>query len=318
MSRMIWKGAISFGLVHVPVGLYPASQDSGVDFDWLDRRTMDPVGYRRVNKRTGKEIDKGDIVKGIKQPDGDYVVLSDDEIKAAYPRTTQTIEIEAFVKAGEIPFVYLDRPYYLEPADKSAKVYALLREAMAADGVVGVARVVMHTKEHLAALIPSGPALILHTLRWAADVRDVRDLDLPAAGRKGAALKEGELRMAQQLVAGMTVPWDPSKYADEFSGAIHRLVRQRIEDGKTMQVTPLEETGPAPSNVVDLTELLRQSLGARKGGAATKGTRGAAANDEAPRKKVARKTATKKAPARSASKSTTRSATRSTPQKRAA
>ena len=100
MPRAIWKGAITFGLVHVPVALYPASQEDDIDFDWLDKRTMDPVGYKRINKRTGKEIDKDDIVKGVKQEDGDYVVLSDDEIRAAYPKTTQTIEIEAFVQAA--------------------------------------------------------------------------------------------------------------------------------------------------------------------------------------------------------------------------
>ena len=108
MPRVIWKGAISFGLVHVPVALYPASQSTGIDFDWLDKRTMDPVGYKRVNKRTGKEIDKENIVKGIKQEDGEYVVLSEDEIKAAYPKSTQTIEIEAFVSATEIPFTFLE------------------------------------------------------------------------------------------------------------------------------------------------------------------------------------------------------------------
>ena len=154
MPRMIWKGAISFGLVHVPVALYPASQEIGIDFDWLDKRSMDPVGYKRVNKRTGKEIERDDIVKGIKQDDGDYVVLSEDEIKAAYPISTQTIEIETFVPANEIPFTYLEKPYYLAPLGKGEKVYALLRDAMESAGVIGIARVVMHTKERLAALIP--------------------------------------------------------------------------------------------------------------------------------------------------------------------
>jgi len=119
VPRVIWKGAISFGLVHVPVALYPASTESGIDFDWLDRRTMDPVGYKRVNKRTGKEIDRSDIVKGVKVEGADYVVLDDAEIRAAYPRTTQTIEIEAFVRAEEIPLTYLEKPYVLEPVGNS-------------------------------------------------------------------------------------------------------------------------------------------------------------------------------------------------------
>ena len=180
MPRAIWKGAISFGLVHVPVSLYPASQEVGIDFDWLDKRSMDPVGYQRVNKRTGKEIQKDDIVKGIKQDDGDYVLLSEDEIKAAFPKSTQTIEIEAFVKASEIPFVLLERPYFLEPLGKGDKVYALLRESMLEAGVIGIARVVMHTKEHLAALIPSGAALMLNTIRWASEMRPADELKLPA------------------------------------------------------------------------------------------------------------------------------------------
>src|SRR4051812_13601819 len=166
-SRSLWKGAISFGLVHIPVALHSATSEQGLNFDWLDKRTMDPVGYKRVNKRTGKEIDKENIVKGVKQDDGDYVVLSDEEVREAYPKTTQTIEIEAFVEAKDLAFIYLEKPYYLEPSGKGAdKVYALLREAMAQAGVIGIARVVMHTKEHLAALMPAGPALMLETIRW--------------------------------------------------------------------------------------------------------------------------------------------------------
>src|SRR5688572_29586183 len=139
MPRAIWKGAISFGLVHVPVALYPASGETGIDFDWLDKKTMDPVGYKRVNKRTGKEIQKENIVKGVKQGDNEYVVLSDEEIKKAYPKTMQTIEIETFVQAAEISFPFLDRPYFLEPVGKGEKVYALLREAMLEAGVIGIA-----------------------------------------------------------------------------------------------------------------------------------------------------------------------------------
>jgi len=285
MPRVIWKGAISFGLVHVPVALYPASTESGIDFDWLDKRSMDPVGYKRVNKRTGKEIDRTHIVKGIKQSDGDYVILSDEEIKAAYPKTMQTIEIETFVKAVEIPFLHLERPYYLEPIAKGEKVYALLREAMLAKGVIGIARVVMHTKEHLAALIPSGPALMLNTLRWAAEIRDIGELNLPAAGKSAANLKDAELKMAEQLVADMTAPWEADRYEDHFTAAVHALVEQRVAAGKTEKVKPLEDAAPSSANVVDLTALLKQSLGGR---------RGAAANEE----KAAAKPARKSAPAK--------------------
>ncbi len=282
MPRAIWKGAISFGLVHIPVGLYPASSDSGIDFDWLDKRSMDPVGYKRINKRTGKEIERENIVKGVKADNGEYVVLSDDEIRAAYPKTTQTIEIEGFVQAAEVPFVYLEKPYYLEPADKGEKVYALLREAMASAGVIGIARVVLHTKEHLAALVPSGPALVLNTLRWSNDLRDVDALNLPAEGAKAAKPKEAEMKMATQLIGDMTVKFAPDQYTDHFADAVRKLVEQRVAAGKTEKVEPLEAVEPGTaSNVIDLTELLKRSLGARKGGKASSDDAKASNDDEA-------------------------------------
>ena len=290
MPRPIWKGAISFGLVHVPVALHAAAAQGGIDFDWLDKRSMDPVGYKRVNKRTGKEIDKAYIVKGVKLGDGEYVVIGEDEIKAAYPKTTQTIEIETFVRADEIPFTYLDSPYYLEPLAKSAKVYALLREAMLDAGVIGIARVVLHTKEHLAALVPTGPALLLNTLRWSTEVRPWSDLKLPAEGKKAADLKPMELKMARQLVADMTQVFRADQYADRFTDAVHALVKERAKAGQTEQVQALETDTERPaSNVVDLADLLAKSLGRRKpGNAAHKRV------EAAPRKASASRSATRK------------------------
>ena len=283
MPRTIWKGAISFGLVHVPVALYPASHDTGIDFDWLDKRTMDPVGYKRINKRTGEEIDGDDIVKGIKQEDGEYVVLGEDEIKAAYPKATQTIEIEAFVAAHEISFMYLEKPYYTAPLGRGAKVYALLREAMLESGVIGIARVVMHSKERLAALVPDGAALVLNTIRWASEIQPRDEIDLPAAGTGATKLKEGELKMAGELIASMTTAWRPDDFADRFTGAIEALAARRVEAGKTEQVTAVESGAPPPkkSNVVDLTEMLKRSLGSRSATEAktpgkTSGVKGAA------------------------------------------
>ncbi len=278
MPRVIWKGAISFGLVHVPVALYPASQAVGIDFDWLDRRSMDPVGYKRVNKRTGKEIQGDDIVKGIKQVDGDYVILTEDQIKAAYPQATQTIEIESFVKASEIAFTLLETPYYLEPIGKGEKVYALLREAMAEAGVIGIARVVMHTKEHLAALIPSGAALVLNTIRWASEIRSADALKLPAQGKTAAGLKPAELKMAAQLISDMTGPWRSDDYSDRFGDAVQKLVNKKLAAGETETVTPLERAPAAegPGNVVDLTELLARSLAKRKPASGVGATAGAA------------------------------------------
>ncbi|MEO8307648.1 MAG: Ku protein [Pseudomonadota bacterium] len=266
MPRAIWKGAISFGLVHVPIALYPGSSETGIDFDWVDKRSMDPVGYKRINKRTGKEVPKDNIVKGVKVSDDEYVLLTDQEIKAAYPKTTQTIEIESFVKASEIPLVQFEKPYYLEPQAKGDKVYALLREAMLESEVVGISRVVLHTKEYLAALIPTQQGLMLNTLRWASEIRSWAELKLPPAGKK--ALKDGELKMATQLIADMTEKWNPDAYADKFTHAIETLVAKRQKAGATKVVEALEESQPS-SNVVDLTQLLAQSL-KRKPAAATK------------------------------------------------
>ena len=262
-SRVLWKGAISFGLVHIPVGLHSATTESGLDFDWLDKRSMDPVGSKRINKKTGKDITKENIVKGIAYEEGQYVVLSDSEIADAYPKTTQTIEIEAFVNASDIPFVHLERPYYVAPINKGAKVYALLRETLLKTGKVGVARVVIQTKQHLAALIPSGPGMVLNLLRWGDEIRPWTHLDLPPEGVKPAGLADSEMKMAEQLVASMSTTWQPENYKDEFKDAIMKLVEQRVKAGKTETVTPFEnrEANAADgAQIIDLTELLKRSL----------------------------------------------------------
>ena len=267
-SRVLWKGAISFGLVHIPVGLHSATSESGVDFDWLDKRSMDPVGYKRINKRTGKEITKENIVKGVEYEDGQYVVLSEEEIKSAYPKTTQTIEIESFVPNTEIPFVYLERPYYVAPINKGQKVYALLRDTLLKTQRVGIARVIIQTKQHLAVLVPSGPVLVLNLLRWGADIRSLEELNLPPVGAKAAGLSDKELAMAKQLVDDMTGKWDPEQFTDSFKDDIMALVKRKAKEGKLENVVQPEE-GEEPearsgAKIIDLTELLQRSL--RKGG----------------------------------------------------
>jgi DNA end-binding protein Ku len=266
-TRTLWKGAITFGLVHIPIGLYSATAESGIDFDWLDKRTMDPVGYKRVNKKTGEEISKDDIVKGVKWESGEYVVLSPEEIEAAYPRTTQTIEIESFVDADEVPFVYLERPYYVAPVNKGDKVYALLREALKQTHKVGIAKVVIQTKQHLAVLIPSGPALVLNLLRWGGEIRSWEDLKLPPSDAKAAGVKDAELNMAKQLIEGMAAHWTADAFRDSFKDEIMKLVEAKAQAGQIEAVTPVEKAPSGPEgNVIDLTELLRRSL--RGGGAA--------------------------------------------------
>lgn len=259
-TRTLWKGAISFGLVHIPIGLYSATADSGIDFDWLDRRTLDPVGYKRVNKKTGQEIAKEDIVKGVAWSDGHYVVLSPEEIAQAYPRSTQTIEIESFVDADEVPFMYLERPYYTAPINKGQKVYALLREALRATGKVGIAKVVIQTRQHLAVLIPCGPALVLNLLRWGGEIRAWEDLQLPPADAATAGVKEAELQMARQLIEGMSAHWSADAFRDSFKQQILDLVEAKAQAGETAAVSRAEANPPAGADVIDLTELLRRSL----------------------------------------------------------
>lgn len=276
-TRSLWKGAITFGLVHIPIGLYSATQETDVDFDWLDRRTMDPVGYKRINKRTGREIDKENVVKGVLYRKGEYVVLSPAEIAEAYPRTTQTIEIEAFVDVGEVPFVYLEKPYYTAPIQKGEKVYALLREALRETGKAGLARVVIHGKQHLAVVLPCGPALVLNLLRWGGEIRSWEDLPLPPAGKAG--IKDTELKMARHLIEDMSGRWSAADFRDNFHDAIMKLVAAKAKAGEAQEVQPLEEAPvPEGADVIDLTELLRRSL---KGGGP------AAEPKAAPRRKAA-------------------------------
>jgi DNA end-binding protein Ku len=278
MAHMIWKGAISFGLVHVPVQLYPATQSEKVGFNLLDKRSIDPIGYRQINKRTGKEVTRENIVRGFEYEKDKYVVLSDDEIRSANPESTQTVDILAFVDAPEISFLYLDTPYFLTPDRKGEKVYALLREALKESGKIGVANVVLHNKQHLAALIPVGPVLALNTLRWADEVRDIGELKLPSEDPKKAGVTSRELDMAKKLIADMSESWDPSGYHDTFRDDIMALVDRKIRAGKTEEITEVETPRESrqSADILDLSDLLKRSLGRGK----KAGSRAEAAQDD--------------------------------------
>lgn len=281
MPRSIWKGAISFGLVHIPVGLVSATSGQGVDFDWLDKRSMDPVGYKRINKATGKEIDRENIVKGVEYERGQYVVLSDDEIRAAHPKATQTIDIFAFVESSEIPLPHIEKPYFLSPDKRGEKVYALLRETLVKTGKVALANVVVRTRQQLAALMPFEDALMLVMLRWPAEVRGIDYLDLTDAV-KDVKLSKGELDMATRLVEDMTTAWQPDQYRDTFQDRIMELVEEKAEKGE-IETVDKDETGPQErraSNVTDLTELLKRSLGGKPGAKSAPKGKAAASDDE--------------------------------------
>ena len=282
MPRAIWKGAISFGLVHIPVSLVSATSSQGVDFDWLDKRSMDPVGYKRINKTTGKEVTKDNIVKGVAFEKGRYVVLSEDEIRSAHPKSTQTIEIIAFVAADQIPLQNIDTPYFLAPDKRGGKVYALLRETLKKTAKVALANVVLHTKQHLAALMPLESALVLVMLRWPAEVRSLDELELGSDVTK-PSLAKGELDMAKRLVEDMSADWQPDDYRDSFQEKIMALVAKKAKAGKIEDVESQAGSEERKSaDVIDLTELLKRSLAGKP-----------AAKKPATKKPAAKKASTK-------------------------
>ncbi|MEK0364357.1 non-homologous end joining protein Ku [Pseudomonas sp. CBC3] len=265
MPRTIWKGAVSFGLVHIPVALVPATTRTGIDFDWLDKRSMDRVGYKRINKTTGEDIDSENIVKGVEYEKGHYVVISDDEIKAAHPKATQTVDIVAFVDAKDISFLYIDTPYYLTPDRRGEKVYALLRETLIQTGKVGIANVVLRNKQHLAVVMPLGKALVMNTLRWADEVRGVEYLEMKDEALN-ADLNLRELDMAKRLVEDMSDEWNPDQYKDTFQDQIMDLVETKAREGKLEAVGgPEEAVDRRSADVIDLTELLKRSLAGKPG-----------------------------------------------------
>ena len=265
---VIWKGAISFGLVHIPVTLKAAAREHRLSFDWLDRRDMAPIGYTRINKTTGKAVEWEDIVKGYEYEKGEYVLLSDEDFKRANPEATQTVEILSFVEAAAIPSSYFETPYYLEPDKRGKKPYALLREAMKRSGRAGLARFVIHTKQHLAALLVTDNALMLNTLRFADEIQPVDDLDLPAAGAKAEGLSAREIESASRLIADMSEAWDPRQYGDTYRDDLMTRIEEKIAAGQTHVLTEPDDEGkpdkPRESaKIIDLVSLLKQSMGAR-------------------------------------------------------
>lgn len=262
MARAIWKGAISFGLVHIPVSLLPAVSTQTLDFDWLDERTMDPVGYKRINKTTGKVVTKEHIVKGMEYEKGHYVVIDDDDIKAALPEATQTIDIFAFVETGSIPWINFYKPYFLSPGRRGEKVYALLRETLLNTNRVALAHVVIRTKQHLAAVIAHEVALVVMLLRWPADVHSVASLDLNHDALK-PKLTAQERNMAEQLVEQMSTDWSADDYRNTFNDHIMALVEQKASKGEIEKVQTDSDDERPSADIIDLTEMLKRSLSSR-------------------------------------------------------
>lgn len=314
-TRTLWKGAISFGLVYIPVTLHSATAEHRLKFNLLDKRTMNPVGNQQVNKATGEAMQKEEVVKGFEYEKDQYVVVTPEEIKAALPKSTQTIEIESFVDGAQIPCAYYNKPYYVAPAAKGQKPYLLLLETLRRTGRVGIARVVISTRQHLAALFPAADGLVLELLRWHDEVRDTAGLPLP--GESDAKVSERELKMAQQLVGELEDEWKPEAFHDEFREKLEQVVQEKVKAGEGEHIMkPLEGEDVKPSaDILDLTELLKRSL--RKG-AATRDEDAPAVRKSAPRRKAANDEQTQARPRRAAaaSKSTARASTSVKPKSR--
>ena len=262
MARGLWKGAISFGLVNVPVELFSAQKRSAeIDLTMLDKRDMAPVGYQRVNKASGKEVPWEDVVKGYEYEDDKYVVLSEEDFRRANPDAAKTVDIVAFVDLADIAPPYFETPYYLGPGKRGEKAYALLRDAMAKAGKAGIATVVIRTRQYLAALVPQGDALMLNTLRYHQELKSAGELDIPEK-LKGHKPSAKELDMALRLIDDMADEWQPERYHDTYHEDLLKRIEEKIKAGQTERITEpeKEEKAGKGAEVIDLMSLLKKSV----------------------------------------------------------
>ncbi len=250
--RPIWKGSLSFGLVNVPVRLYSATAGTELSFDMLDKETLSPIHYVRVRKSDGKEVAYEDIVKGYEYEKGDYVVLTDADFETADVKKTHSINVVDFVKADEIDDIYFDKPYYLEPEKGAEKPYVLLREALERSGKVGIAKFVLQSKEHLAALKPSGKALILDQMRYKDDIRPKDELSLP-----DTEVSKKEVDMALALIDQLSGPFKPEQFHDTYKEDLEKIIETKAK-GKPVKVG--RSAPPADTEVKDLMVMLKASL----------------------------------------------------------
>ncbi len=267
MSRAIWNGAISFGLVNIPVVLYSAENRNSFDLTMLDRRNMKPVGMKRYNKETNKEVEWNDIVKGYEYEKERYVILTEEDFKRANVKATQTVDIVAFVDAEEVAPTYFETPYYLAPDKRGEKGYALLRETLKATNKIGIATVVIRTRQYLAALIPTGDVVVLNTLRYENELKSAKDLEVPLGNLKASGVSPREIEMAKRLVEEMTHQWKPKSYRDTYHEDLLTLIDKRIKAGKTEVITEADadenDKKPARGEVIDLMALLKRSVQAK-------------------------------------------------------
>lgn len=270
MAKVIWKGVIAFGLVHVPVAVHPSTATHELQLSLLDRRDLSPVGYQRINAQTGEPIAAADVVRGYEYEQGRYVVVGEEDLRQANIAATHTVDIFAFVELSEVAPYFFDTPYYLEPGKAGEKGYALLREALRRSGRVGLANVVIRTRQHLAVVVPLGRALVLNTLRFADEIRPAEELELPEDNLKRLGIASGEVEMAMRLVDMMSAPWTPERYQDTYRRDLLERIRHKIDAGQApaeaepeppgVQAMPPEPPASGGADVVDLMAMLRRSL----------------------------------------------------------
>jgi DNA end-binding protein Ku len=262
----MWKGAVSFGLVYIPIEMYSAASGSTLDLNLLDKRDFSPVGYQRINKRTGKTVEWANIVKGYEYKKGEYVALSDEDFRQANVKASQTIEISSFTNAADIAPEFYETPYYLVPTKGGEKGYALLREALVRTGKVAVGSVVMRGRQHFGVIGADKRVLLFNTLRFAAELRSVADLEVPP---KAANVSPKEVAMAEKLLAEMSAPWKPEEYHDSYREDLMRRIQEKVRKRQTHLLTPKEKTpkeGHQSAQVIDLMAVLKKSLESRGSG----------------------------------------------------
>ena len=301
MARPIWNGTLSFGLLNVPVSVMPAERRVDLHFRMLDSRSNTPIRYERVNADTGEEVPWKDIVKAYEYKKGSYVVLRPDDLKSASPEGREAVEVEAFVDATSIGPEYFEKPYVLVPGKKAEKGYVLLRETLRRTGKIGIARVVIRTREYLSAVIPKEDSLLLVLLRYPQELVDVEDYGLPTGKAASYRITAKEMQMAEQLVDSMSDQWQPGDYRDEFRNRLHKVIEKRMKSKGV--VTPLvddetETPENASTNVVDFMSLLQKSLASKKRTPAKKAAPRAKPKGAGTAGKRATSKATKKTPAR--------------------
>lgn len=266
MARPIWNGVLSFGLLNVPVSVMSGERKVDLHFRMLDARDKKPIRYERVNSDTGEEVPWKSIVKAFEYEKGSYVVLEPEDIKSATAENHESIDIEAFVRAGEIVPAYYEIPYVLVPGKKATKGYVLLRDTLAKTKRVGVGRVVIRTREYLCAVFPQDDALVMNLLRYPQELVDIDDYKLPSAKPAGVRISKAEFDMAEKLIESMSSTWTPSSYSDEFRERLTRVIAKRMNSNgvtRTIEKDP-ELPENATTNVVDFISLLRKSLASNK------------------------------------------------------